>query len=839
MFKKFAPNLLAIAGFVVISFLYASPLLQGKRLGLHDIQMASAAAKELNDFHKQTGEWAWWTNSMFGGMPSFMIVGGYPNSWSSWLGAGLLDIFPVPANIFIALMIGFFVLMRVLRVNIWVSFFGSVAYAFGSYNLLFLEAGHISKNIALAFAPGVLAGFIAVFRGRYWLGIAITTLFMGLETYANHPQITYYLFFLLGFYTIFETYLHVKKGNFSGLLKAYAILLLCTAIGVGTRGMYLWNTLVYTKETTRGKSDLTLGNINRSVDGLDKDYAFGKNYAFGKIETLTLLAPNFLGGASDTDLGTNSETYKMLIRQGVDDTNARRFSAGLPMYFGPQGYTSGANYSGIIILFLFLLAMFIVKDGLKYVLLATSVIYLFIAWGAYFSGFNYFMFDYFPYFNKFRDSKMILTLLHLCLVAGAMLGLKRIIDGKLSFAELKKPLMYSLGGLLGFMIIGYFLIDFRSPSDEALVQNMAQANGQEFANSFLASIISDRQSVVMSDIFRSVFLLLGAAGLIWAFATQKIKANAFVIVIGLLAALDLILIDKRYLKNSDFRPKMDISQSYEASPADEEILKDKDPDFRVIDLATNQGFWSDARISYFHKSIGGYHGAKLKRMQELYENAMIKDGRLNMPILNMLNTKYFIAPGPNGEPVAQRNPEALGNAWFVNEIKVVKNADEEIKSVSNFNPHNVAFVDQKYNSYLNGKLLKQDTTATIKLTDYKPNALTYESNSASNQVAVFSEVYYRGNEDWKSYVDGQETPHFRANYVLRAMVVPAGKHKIEFKFQPKSVVVGNKIDLFSSIAFVLLIIGGLVMEFRTNKSESKPEEETSSNEGNAKSKYKK
>ena len=822
MFKKLIPTLLAIVGFVVISFIYASPLLQGKRLGLHDIQMASASAKELNDFHKQTGEWAWWTNSMFGGMPGYMIAGGYPNSWSSWIGATFIGLFPAPANVLIALMLGFFVLMRILKANIWISFFGSVAYAFGTYGLLFLEAGHISKIIAIAIAPAVLASFIAVFRGRYWLGIAMTTFFMGLEMYANHPQITYYLFFLLGFYVIFETYLHVKKGNFSGLLKAYAIILLCSVIGVATRGMYLWNTLTYTKETTRGKSELTLGNINRSADGLDKDYAFGNNYAFGKIETLSLLAPNFVGGSSNGNLGTSSETYKMLIGKGVDESTARQFSSNLPLYFGPQGYTSGPNYSGIIILFFFILSLFLLKkDGLRYVLLATAVLYLFIAWGSYFSGFNYFMFDYFPYFNKFRDSKMILTLLHLCFVAGAMLGLKKIVDAHLSFTEIKKPLLYSLGGLVVVIVISYFSLDFRSEGDADLVKNIAQANGQDFANSFLTSLIADRQSVVFSDILRSLFLLAAAGGLIWAYATKKIKENVFVIVVGTLTILDLILVDKRYVNNSDFRPKSSINQSYTPTPADEQILQDKDPDFRVIDLATNQGFWADATISYFHKSIGGYHGAKLKRMQELYENAMVKDGKLNFPILNMLNTKYIISPGQNGEPIAQRNPDALGNAWFVNEVRIVKNSDEEIQLMNNFNPRAVAFVDQKFKAYLDGKTLKQDTTATIQLTEYKPNALTYESNSASSQVAVFSEVYYRGNEDWKSFIDGQEVPHFRADYVLRSIVVPAGKHKIAFKFEPKSVVIGTKIDLFASILFVLLVVGGLVMDYRKDESINK------------------
>lgn len=816
MFKKILPQLIAIVGFVVISFIYASPLLQGKRLAMHDTQMAAASAKEVNDFHTQTGEWAWWTNSMFGGMPAFMVAGDYENSLPTKIGSFYMNLIPSPANVLILLMLGFFVLMRVLKVNNWLAFFGSVAYAFNTYTLLFLEAGHISKIIAVAFAPAVLASFIAVFRGRYLLGIAMTTFFMAMEFYANHPQITYYLFFLLGIYVLFESYLHVKKGNFSGLLKAYAFVLIGSLIGMGTHGMHLWNNFVYSKETTRGKSELTLGNLNQSADGLGRDYAF--SYSPGKIESLTLLAPNFVGGTSAGNLGEKSETYKMLINKGVDATTALQFSSNLPLYFGPQGSTGGPNYSGIIVLFLFILGMIILRDGLRYVLLLTAVLYLFIGWGSGFSGFNYFMFDYFPYFNKFRDSKMIVSLLHLCFVMGGMLGVKQIMDDKLTFNDLKKPLLYSIGGLLLIMIVGYFSLDFQGVGDAEMLKGMAQSNGQDFANAFSASLIADRQSAVMSDLLRSVFLLLLSAGLIWAYTTQKIKSTVFVVVLGALTVLDLTLVDKRYFNNDDYQPKSRVAQSFTPSPANEQILQDKDPDFRVVDMATNQGFFADATASYFHKSVGGYHGAKLKRIQELYDKAMTKDGKYNLPIFNMLNTKYFITPTQDGGVAAQRNPDALGNAWFVNEVKIVKNADEEIKSVGDFNPRTVAFVDQRFETYLKEKPLKQDTTASIKLTDYKPNFLTYESNSPSNQVAIFSEIYYRGNEDWKSYVDGQETPHFRADYVLRAMVVPAGKHKIEFKFQPKSVLIGAKIDLFSSIAMVLLVIGALVMEFRKEKA---------------------
>jgi hypothetical protein len=815
MFKKILPQLIAIIGFVLVSFIYASPLLQGKRLAMHDTQMAAASAKEVNDFHTQTGEWAWWTNSMFGGMPSFMVAGDYENSLSTKIGSFYMNSIPSPANVLILLMLGFFVLMRVLKVNNWLAFFGSVAYAFNTYNLLFLEAGHISKIIAIAFAPAVLASFIAVFRGRYLLGIAMTTFFMAMEFYGNHPQITYYLFFLLGIYVLFESYLHVKKGNFSGLLKAYAIVLVGSLIGMGTHGMHLWNNFVYSKETTRGKSELTLGNLNQSADGLGRDYAF--SYSPGKIETLTLLAPNFVGGASRENLGEKSETYKMLINKGVDPTNASQFGSNLPLYFGPQSYVSGPNYSGIVILFLFILGMILLRDGLRYVLLLTTILYLFIAWGSNFSSFNFFMFEYFPYFNKFRDSKMIVTLMHLCFVLGAMLSVKQIMDDKMTFNDLKKPLLYSVGGLLLVMIGGYFSLDFQSANDIEMIKSMAQSNGQDFANAFQTSLIADRQSFVMSDLLRSVFLLAIASGLIWAYASHKIKSMVFVIVLGILAVLDLTLVDKRYFNNEDYQPKSRIAETFTPSPANEQILQDKDPDFRVVDMATNQGFFADATASYFHKSVGGYHGAKLKRIQELYDNAMTKDGKYNLPIFNMLNTKYFITPTQDGGVAAQRNPDALGNAWFVNEVKIVKNADEEIKSVGNFNPREIAFVDQRFEQYFKGKSLKQDTTAKIKLTDYKPNFLTYESNSASSQVVIFSEIYYRGNDDWKSYIDGQETPHFRANYVLRAMVVPGGKHKIEFKFQPKSVIIGAKIDLFASIAMVLLVLGALVMEFRTKE----------------------
>jgi hypothetical protein len=462
------------------------------------------------------------------------------------------------------------------------------------------------------------------------------------------------------------------------------------------------------------------------------------------------------------------------------------------------------------------LGLILIKDGLRYVLILTSILYLFISWGSSFSGFNFFMFDYFPYYNKFRDSKMIVTLMHLCFVLGAMLGVNKIIANKLTFNDLKKPLIYSLGSLLLLILIGYFSLDFQSTRDAEMLKSMAQSNGQEFANAFSASIIADRKSMVTSDLLRSIILLIVSAGLIWAFSTKKLKSTVFVVILGVLIVFDLALVDKRYFNNDDFQTKTRVAESFNPSPADEQIMQDKDPNFRVVDMATNQGFFADAKASYFHKSVGGYHGAKLKRMQELYDNAMTKDGKYNLPIFNMLNTKYFITSGQDGNPVAQQNPDAMGNAWFVGEVKTVKNADEEIKAVGDFNPHAVAFVDERFKQYFNNT--KQDSTGIIKLTDYKPNHLTYESNSPTNQVAIFSEIYYRGNEDWKSYVDGHETPHFRANYVLRAMAVKAGKHKIEFKFQPKSVVLGAKIDLVASILMVLILIGALIIEFKNKKN---------------------
>jgi hypothetical protein len=812
MFKKFQPYLLAILVFIIIAFAYSSPILSGKQLNMHDINMSQGSAKEVDDFHKTTGEWAWWTNSMFGGMPSYMIAGDYENSLPTKLGAFYMNHIPTPVNVLFLLMLGFFILMRVLKVDTWLGVMGAIAYAFGTYNLLFIEAGHISKEIALAFVPALLAGFIAIFRGRYWLGIALTTFFTAMEFYGNHPQITYYLFFLLGIYVVYESYLWVKHGKFAHLLKSYAFIAISVLVGMATHAMHLWNNYDYSKESTRGKSELTLGNIKPS-DGLDRDYALAA-YNYGILESLTLATPNFMGGA----LGKSSETFKTLTRNGVGDADAKQFVSQMPTYFGPQGGTSGPAYSGAIICFLFILGLFIVKDRFKFVLLGITLLYLMISWGSNFSSFNYFMFDYFPYFNKFRAVNMTMTLVHFCLVLGAVLAVKEIMDEKFSFEKIKKPVLFSLGILFGILLVGYFMLDFRSANDEGFKTNLAQAFGgnKDVAQQVLNSLISDRGGLVLGDIFRSFIFVVLAISAIWLFIKNKANSLIFNGLLIFLVLFDMFQVDKRYFNNDDFVPKHRSEETFTPSPANEQILQDKDPDFRVLN--TTVSFWQDANDSYFHKSIGGYHGAKLKRIQELYDHQMVKDGKLNLTIYNMLNTKYFIVDAGNGVLSAQKNPAVLGNAWFVNSVKIVKNADEEMKSLDNFNPRQVAFIDTRFEEFLKGKNMQGDTTSTIKLTEYKPNHLIYVADAKKEGVAVFSEIYYRGNIDWKSYIDGQEVPHFRANYVLRAMVLPAGNHKIEFIFKPKSVENGTKIDLFASILMVLFVAGAVFMEVRNKQN---------------------
>ncbi len=809
LLKKQIPNLLIILGFVVIAFAYCSPIISGKRLNQNDQIQGNAAAQEVLQKAKSTGEWSYWTNSMFSGMPTYLIQSKAENAYLNDVISRINNVFPSPVNLFFFMMLSMFILLMTLKIDKLIAAMGAIAFAFGTYNVIYIEAGHIAKLIALSFVPLLIAGVIKCYQKKYLAGAALTAFAMTAELYANHLQITYYSFFIIGAIGIYYLVESFKTGWYKGFTFGTLAAIIGIVIGSFTNTSKVWSNYEYAKETIRGKSDLTpKDNINQKADGLDKTYAF--QYSHGISESLTFFVPNFKGGPSDAELTKKSDTYKTLTSLGVDDANASMFIQHVPMYAGEQD-SAAPQYNGAIICFLFILAMFFVRNKIKWVFFAISILFTMLSWGSNFEAFNYLMFDYFPFYNKFRAVNQILILNHFAMVVLAAFAINELLERKPSFVELKKPLLYSTATLFGLWLVGFILNDLNPAKDKQIVDMFTQqfGNNKQAAEQLMASIVSDRNAGFWSDSMRSWAFVLIAILVIYLFILNKINRNVFGFILITLISIDGIIVAKRFLNNKNFVTKASISSVSEPNEIDTQILTDKSASFRIYNLTTNP--FASAAESYFHKSIGGYHAAKLKRYQELIENHLSKG---NMGVLNMLNTKYFIVAGKDNVPMLQENIGAMGNAWFVGEVTPVKNADEEMKSLEGFDPKKVAFVDAKFADFIQAGKQTMDTTSRIKLTNYSPDVMEYEYSSKTSQTAIFSEVFYRGNEDWKAYIDGQEKPHFRANYVLRGLSVPAGNHKIKFEFKPNSIYKGGKLDLIASILAFILIAVAIFFEFR-------------------------
>ena len=777
--KKLSPHLIVILLFVGISFAYFSPVMQGKILDMPDIKHWKGMSKEVQDFREDTGEEALWTNSMFSGMPAYQISAKSNANLIQYVVKAISLGIPRPANLLFLYLLGFYLLLLSLKVEYRLSAVGAIGFAFSSYFFIIIMAGHMTKALAIAYLPMVVAAVLYTYRGRMLLGGVLTALTVALELYANHLQITYYLLLVLILIGVVQFIKDLKAKNLTSFAKRTGILLIAALLASGTSLTRLATTMEYGTASTRGKSELT-NNLDNKTSGLDKDYA--TSWSYGIAETFTLLIPNFYGGASQGELTTDSETYQAIKRA----PNAKQLIKQLPLYWGTQPFTSGPTYAGAIVMFLFIFGLLFVKSEMRVWILLATIMSIILAWGKNFMPLTDLFLDYFPGYNKFRAVSMILVIAEFTIPLLGFVALNKFLTTEAPYNEKKKPLQlafYIVGGLtLVFALMPNLFFNFVGGQDDSLAKSGWPVDALQ----------SDRAGLLSADAWRSFIFIALSFGAMWMFLKNKLSSKYVILIVGVLVLADMWTINKRYLNDDNFARKSKIEIPYQATAADQQILKDADPNFRVFNQSVST--FNDASTSYFHKSIGGYHGAKLKRYQELIENHIAKG---NMAVLNMLNTKYFITP--KGQ--VQQNPGTMGNAWFINEINTVANADAEIASLNGFNPANTAIVDVRFSEQMIDGL--DNVGASITLTEYKPNYLKYNSTSLKNGIVIFSEIYY--DKGWNAYVDGELKPHFRANYVLRGMQIPAGNHVVEFKFEPAVYDVSERIALASSIILLLLL----------------------------------
>ncbi|MDA3780414.1 MAG: hypothetical protein PF487_09395 [Bacteroidales bacterium] len=796
--QKYYKHLIAIIAFILISYAYFSPLLEGKVIQQGDKTTFLGMSKEVRDFRDNTGEEALWTNSMFGGMPTYLISTKYPSNLIKKID-GFLKFGARPASQLFLCLLGFYIALLIFKVDPWLSIIGAVAFAFSSYFFIIIAAGHNSKAIAIAYMAPIIAGVYLTYRKKILLGAAVTAIFLALQLLANHLQITYYTLIIILIFGIYELIYTIKEKSFNNFIKTSSVLLVAVLLAAASNFSRIYTTYEYGKHSIRGKSELT-HNADNKTSGLDKDYATA--WSYGIDETLTLLIPNFKGGASGGTVGTNSASYDF-FKQMQGARYAKQVIKQLPLYWGSQPFTSGPVYVGAIIFFLFVLGIYIVDKKVKWWLLTATILSVLLAWGHNLNWLTNLFLDYFPGYNKFRTVSMTLVIAQFTIPLLGLLALKNVFSGNIDKDKILKAIknsFYITGGItLFFAIFPGLFFNFSAESDQQYIAQGAQG--------FVDALREDRQSLLQADAVRSLIFIALSFAVVYAFLSKKLTRNIAMLALFALIITDMWSVNKRYLNNDNFISKREAKTPFKPTQANKLILQDKDPNFRVLNLTVST--FNDASTSYFHKSIGGYHGAKMKRYQEIINYHISKN---NMRVLNMLNTKYFIVPdkSKNRSPQVQKNPNALGNAWFVKDYSLVADADAEIEALYDFDPKTEAIVDKRFDKLLDSKSLQYDSTAGISLVDYKPNILIYKSSSETKQLAVFSEIYYP--KGWKAYIDNKPAEYLRANYILRAMIIPEGNHEIEFKFKPKSYFVGNKVSLTASSILLLLLLGVIIYE---------------------------
>ncbi len=826
MNQKFVKNLLPLFIGVVLVCIYFMPAFQGKVLQQNDAIQATAMQHEATEHREKTGESALWINNLFSGMPAFMVGVEYKNPIIGHLLVPFEATFKSPSSFAVYYFLGFYLLLIVMGCSPWLSAIGALLFTLSSNNIIILEAGHNTKARCIGFMPFIVAGVMLLFQRKYWLGAMLCAMFLFFQIKSNHPQITFYMFLMLGLYFTYqfiETYFNKQWKTFIIASSTFAI-----AIGLSVAANFaqLWVIYEYSKDTMRGGSELVAGNSTstKNSKGLDKNYAF--MWSYGKMESMTFLVPDIYGGASGGRLNDDSKVFKELVNAGVPESNASDFARSIPTYWGPKTFhgasTSGPVYLGAIVCFLFLLGIFLVQDRMRWWLFATALMSLIMAWGSNFSSINYFLFDHLPMYSKFRTPEMILVLCQFTFVVFAMMTLKKIVDGEVSKEELFKKLKITsiiMGAvLLMFALMPSIFLNFISGEDDGLKSQLIDSFGRgsggasdavkSVVDKILIALKGDREHMAQMDAFRSILFVIIAAGALWAFAKNKLNKNVVMIIIGLASIIDLWSLDFRYLNYDKYRDAADSETNFQPTAADEQILKDPALSYRVY-YSPNP--YNEATPSYFHKNIGGYNPAKLARYQDLIDSCL---GKGNMQVFNMLNTKYFIGKGQNGQEMPQLNPSAMGNAWMVDTVQWVNSPREEIMALKSFNAHTTAIIDaSKFKNSVSKNFFEKDSSAKISLTKNDMDVLEYSYNATKEQLVVFSEVFYADTKGkgWQAYLDDKPVEHFRVNYILRGIVVPAGNHKIVFKFEPKAFLQGQTISFIGSIALLLLTLAAIGM----------------------------
>jgi hypothetical protein len=817
--QKFLPHLMAVLGFVLVAVFYFYPVLKGQKIYQSDIVQYTGMAKEQNDFRAEEKQEPFWTNSAFGGMPTYQLGAKYPNDFIGSLD-DVLRFLPRPADYLFLYFLGFYILLMVLKIDPLKAFFGALAFGFSTYLIIILGVGHNAKAHAIAYMPMVLAGVLLVFRKKYVVGGLLTMITAALEINANHFQMTYYLLLLLLIVSIYYLIHFIKEKDFKGLAKVFGVFIIVGILAVGTNATALLATSEYAKFSTRGESELTFepdGSKKVSTNAMSYDYI--TEYSYGIAESLNLIAPRLFGGSNGEDLGQDSEMYQFIINKGASPEQAAEAVSEMPAYWGEQPIVAAPAYVGIIVFFLAILSLFVEKQKIKYVLFTGVLVSLMLSWGKNFSLLTDFFINNIPLYNKFRAVSSIQVILELCLPALAVLGLY----GYFKADDSKKwNSLWKSSAVVGGILVSLFLFkgsfDFTVGSDGYF----SEAYGADFVR----VLKEDRASLFVNDILRALGYLSVVFGVMYLGIKNILSHKTTLILVGLVMVLDLFFTDKNYVNKDNFKSKREVDMPFQMTEADRNILEDT-THFRVFEAAGNM---SSARSSYFHKSLGGYSAVKPRRMQQLFDYQIAKN---NLQVYNMLNTKYIIQTNEQGEDVALLNPDANGNAWFIKKLKVVKTADEEMKALDSLRTKDEAVIlsseTEKYqrgfvtNPYakIQNFDFQRDSIAKIDLIEYKPNHLKYKSNNSNKGLAVFSEMYYE--HGWNATIDGKETPIYRVNYALRGLDVPAGKHTIEFKFEPQVVKTGSTIVLFSSIGMLLLLIGGIYFETKQEERAKKKE----------------